>query len=498
MAEDDLRRERMHKAEELRNHNQNPYPYRFERTHQAADLQAKYQDLDNGKEVEVAVAVAGRIIAQRSLGKLAFLKIQDASGNIQLYCEKKRITEAMGPEAYKWLDKLVDIGDFIGVRGSIRRTDKGELSVYVQDYEVLCKALLPLPSEYYGLKDTEKLYRQRYLGLIMDAEVRDTFRKRALTIRAIRNYLDNSGFIELETPVLQVEAGGAAARPFVTHHNALDLTLYLRIATELHLKRLVVGGFEKVYELGRIFRNEGVSTRHNPEFTSVEIYQAYADYVDIMDLVEAMLRTVAIEIVGSSYVSFAEKGIEADLGSAFRRLTMVDAVKEVTGLTFTDPLQAAVAAKNLGVKVSEKASVGEILYRVFEDKVESTLMQPTFIMDYPVEISPLAKSHRTKAQMVERFELYIGGREMADGFSELNDPLEQRTRFEAQVAARAAGDDEAHPLDEDFVTALEHGMPPTGGVGIGIDRLVMLLTGSLSIRDVIAFPTQRPEAGHKD
>lgn len=494
MAEEDLRRERLEKVEQLRTQGVEPYPYRFERTDTAVELKEKYRQIANGQEVDVPVAVAGRIMARRVLGKLAFFTLQDESGRIQLYLEKSRIGEAMGPDAFKRLDKLSDNGDILGVRGTIKRTDKGELSIYVRDYELLCKALLPLPSEYYGLKDTEKLYRQRHLGLIMDQKVRDTFRKRALTIRAIRNFLDGRGYLEMETPVLQVEAGGAAARPFATHHNALDLGLYLRIATELHLKRLVVGGFEKVYELGRIFRNEGISTRHNPEFTSVEIYTAYADYHDTMDLVEELLRTASLAVLGTTTLVW--EGTALDLSRTFRRITMAEAVQAVTGIAFLDlsPDDAIQKAATLGVEVDDHASNGQVLYRIFEEKVEPTLREPTFVLDYPVEVSPLAKSHRHLPGFVERFELYISGREMADGFSELNDPVEQRRRLEAQAAARAAGDAEAHPLDEDFIGALEQGLPPTGGVGIGIDRLVMLLTDSPSIRDVIAFPTLRPEA----
>ncbi len=495
MAEEDLRKARLDKVEQWRSHNQNPYPYRYARTHYARDLQYKYADLESGQEVEVEVAVAGRIMVRRSFGSLAFFEIQDSSGRIQLYLEKKRIRETMGSEAFKWLEKLTDTGDFIGARGTVKRTEKGELSVYVQEYEFLSKSLLPLPSDYYGLAAIEKRYRQRYLDLILNPEVRETFRKRALIIREIRNYLDDRDYIEMETPVLQVEAGGAAARPFVTHHNALDLNLYLRIATELHLKRLVVGGFEKVYELGRIFRNEGVSTRHNPEFTSIEIYEAYSDYTDIMNLVEALLRAVAEKVLGTTVLPGE---VAINLGDPFRRATMFTVVEEVTGINFaelSDPAEAARRAQQVGIEVPATYSVGQTLYRVFEEKVEPTLIQPTFVLDYPVEISPLAKSHRSLHGMVERFELYIGGREMADGFSELNDPIDQRERLMSQAAAKAAGDFEAHPFDEDYITALEHGLPPTGGVGIGIDRLVMLLTNSPSIRDVIAFPTLRPEAG---
>ncbi|AGY57922.1 lysine--tRNA ligase [Gloeobacter kilaueensis] len=494
--EENLRNTRLEKAEQWRIHNINPYPYRFERTDLAAHLQQKYRDLENGQQVEDSVAVAGRILSRRIAGGLIFFTIRDDSGSIQLYFDKRRIRETMGADAFKWLDKLTDAGDFIGVRGTIRRTEKGELSVYVHEYELLTKSILPLPSEYYGFKDVQQRHRQRYLDLIANPEVRETLMRRALIVRAIRHYLDERGFLEFETPVLQTEAGGAAARPFTTHHNALGLDLYLRIATELHLKRLVVGGFERVYELGRIFRNEGISTRHNPEFTTVELYQAYADYHDIMDLVEELLRTVARQVLGTTQLQ-PEAEIVIDLAQPFRRITMFDLVKEVTGIAFdqiSDPADAAAKALSLGLDLpGPSLSVGEILYHVFEHRCEPTLIQPTFVLDYPIEISPLAKSHRTLKGMVERFELYINGRETADGFSELNDPVDQRERFEAQAKAKAAGATETHPFDEDFLTAIEHGLPPTGGVGIGIDRLVMLLTGSPSIRDVIAFPTLRPE-----
>ncbi|MBW4696279.1 MAG: lysine--tRNA ligase [Aphanocapsa lilacina HA4352-LM1] len=495
MAEEDLRRTRLEKAEQWRVHNQNPYPYRYERTHMAGDLQTKYQNLENGQQVEDAVSVAGRIVARRVLGSVAFFGLQDDSGTIQLYFDKKRIRESMGADAFKWLDKLTDTGDFIGAHGTIRRTERGELSVYVHEYELLCKSILPLPSEYYGLADVQKRYRQRYLDLIANPGVRETFRKRALVVREIRRFLDERGFLEIETPVLQTEAGGAAARPFTTHHNALGLDMFLRIATELHLKRLVVGGFEKVYELGRIFRNEGISTRHNPEFTTVEIYEAYSDYFDIMNLVETLLRAVAQKVLGAT--ALVCEGNTIDLGAPFRRITMFDLVAEMTGVALAglrDAEKAARLAEEVGVEVPAGASVGQILYQLFEEKCETQLTQPTFVLDYPVEISPLAKAHRSVPDMVERFELYINGRETADGFSELNDPVDQRARLETQASAKAAGDLEAHPFDEDFVTAIEHGLPPTGGVGIGIDRLVMLLTDSPSIRDVIAFPTLRPEA----
>ena len=376
-----------------------------------------------------------------------------------------------------------------------RRTDRGELSVKVQQWQILSKSLQPLPDKWHGLADVETRYRQRYLDLIVSPQSRETFRRRALMVSAIRRWLDDRAFLEIETPVLQAEAGGAEARPFITHHNTLDLPLYLRIATELHLKRLVVGGFERVYELGRIFRNEGMSTRHNPEFTSVEVYQAYADYIDMMVLTEQLISSVCTQICGSTRITY--QGIEIDLTPPWRRASMHELVQEATGLDFMGFVDRAIAASAMaraGLEVPSKAdSVGRLLNEAFEQAVEVSLIQPTFVLDYPIEISPLARQHRSKPGLVERFELFIVGRETANAFSELIDPLDQRQRLEAQQARRQAGDLEAHGVDEDFLQALEVGMPPTGGLGIGIDRLVMLFTDSPSIRDVIAFPLLRPE-----
>ncbi len=494
----ELRDTRLEKAEQLRQAGHNPYAYSWKSTHSAAELQKKYADLENGTEVEVEVAIAGRIMNRRVFGKLAFFTIQDETGTIQLFLDRKKIKAAMGeenPEAFGQLKNLTDAGDFIGVRGSVRRTDKGELSVSADHYEILTKSLLPLPDKWHGLTDVEKRYRQRYVDLIVNPDVRETFRRRAKITAGIRQYLDAEGFIEIETPVLQTSAGGAAAKPFVTYHNATEMEMYLRIATELHLKRLIVGGFEKVFELGRIFRNEGVSTRHNPEFTSIEIYQAYADYDDMMALTETLVVDAAEKVIGTLEIDY--QGEQINLQAPWKRITMHDAVKEATGVDFAalDDLDAAkAAAKEAGIHgCGDMASIGKILNEAFEQKVEETLMQPTFITDYPVEISPLAKPHRSKPGLVERFELFIVGRETANSFSELTDPVDQRQRLEAQAAAKAAGDEEANDVDEDFLTALEYGMPPTGGLGIGIDRLVMLLTNSPSIRDVIAFPLMRPE-----
>ncbi|MFP5275462.1 lysine--tRNA ligase, partial [Coleofasciculus sp.] len=388
------------------------------------------------------------------------------------------------------LKQFTDIGDILGVKGTIKRTDKGELSVYVNEYAILTKSLLPLPDKWHGLTDTEKRYRQRYVDLMVNPTVRETFRRRAKITAAIRRYLEDRGFIEIETPVFSTEAGGAEARPFITYHNTLEMELYLRIATELHLKRLIVGGFEKVFELGRIFRNEGISTRHNPEFTSIEVYQAYADYNDMMTLTENLITTVTQDTLTTLEITY--QGETIDFTPPWRRVTMHELVQEVTGLDFSQFQtldEAKVATKKVGIEgVDDCPSLGKLLNECFEQKCEETLIQPTFILDFPIEISPLAKPHRSKPGLVERFELFIAGRETANSFSELTDPIDQRERLEAQAARKAAGDLEAQGVDEDFLAALEYGMPPTGGLGIGIDRLVMLLTDSASIRDVIAFP----------
>ncbi|MEB3291535.1 MAG: lysine--tRNA ligase [Synechococcales bacterium] len=498
MASEDLRAARIEKLDQLKALGMNPFAYHWQSSHRMSDLQSKYADLPNGEEQADEVAIAGRIMARRVFGKLAFFTLQDETATIQLYLEKSRIQTEMGAtdaNAFENLKQLTDIGDIIGVTGTLKRTDKGELSVYVKTYQMLTKSLLPLPDKWHGLTDVATRYRQRYVDLIVNPEVRQTFRRRALITASIRRYLDQQGFIEIETPVLMSEAGGADARPFVTYHNTLEMDLYLRIATELHLKRLIVGGFEKVFELGRIFRNEGISTRHNPEFTSIEVYQAYADYNDMMDLTETIITTAAQDALGTLQVSY--QGQEINLTPPWKRMTMHEAVQAATGLDFTqftDLAAAKTAAKAAGLKeIEDCPSIGKLLNEAFEQTVETTLIQPTFITDYPVEISPLAKPHRAKAGLVERFELFIVGRETANSFSELTDPLDQRSRLEEQAARKAAGDLEAQGVDEDFLCALEHGMPPTGGLGIGIDRLVMLLTDSPSIRDVIAFPLLKPE-----
>ncbi len=494
----EIRQNRLEKVEELKKIGFNPYSYKWEISHHTVQLQEKYAHLENGEEITDEVSIAGRIIARRIIGKLAFFSLQDETGTIQLFLDKKRINSAMSEVegAFKHLTKLTDIGDILGVKGTIKRTEKGELSVYVNEYAILTKSILPLPDKWHGLTDTEKRYRQRYIDLIINPQVRKTFRQRAEITSAIRRYLDNQGFLEIETPVLQSEAGGAEARPFITYHNTLEMNLYLRIATELHLKRLVVGGFEKVYELGRIFRNEGVSTKHNPEFTSIEVYQAYSDYFDMMDLTENLIINVTQKVLDTTKVEYEKETI--DLDTPWRRETMHNLVQEVTGLDFTqfnDFESAKTACEIAKIDIpNDCKSLGELLNEAFEQKVESTLIQPTFVMDYPIEISPLAKPHRSKQGLVERFELFVVGRELANGFSELTDPIDQRQRLELQASKKAAGDEEAHNVDEDFVTALEYGMPPTVGLGIGIDRLVMLLTNSPSIRDVIAFPLLKTQA----
>ncbi len=440
---EEIRATRLEKVAEIKSLGLKPYAYKWESTHRTTELQAKYADLGKGEEIGDRVAVAGRIIARRVFGKLAFFSLQDEVGTIQLYLDKKRIDAAMSdlPQAFAQLKKLTDVGDILGVEGTIKRTDKGELSVNVTNYTILTKSLLPLPDKWHGLTDTEKRYRQRYVDLIVNPDSRQIFRRRAKITAAIRRYLEQRDFLEIETPVLQSEAGGAEARPFITYHNTLEMDLYLRIATELHLKRLVVGGFEKVFELGRIFRNEGVSTRHNPEFTSIEVYQAYGDYQDMMNLTEDLIKTVAEEVIEARSVNYQGKNI--NLQTPWRRETMHNLVLEVTGLDFTqfpDPETAKTACQEAGIEIAEGCNeLGKMLNEAFEQKVEATLIQPTFVLDYPMEISPLAKPHRSKAGLVERFELFIVGRELANGFSELTDPIDQRQRLEAQAAKKQQG-----------------------------------------------------------
>ncbi|MFM9073553.1 MAG: lysine--tRNA ligase [Cyanobium sp.] len=498
----DLRATRLEKARALEAHGHLPYSFSYAPSHRAAELQQAHADLPNGEERPEQVSLAGRLLARRVMGKLAFFTLADESGPIQLYIEKAHLAAVHPdqPDSFLHLTTLTDIGDWIGVEGTLRRTDRGELSVKVGQWLMLSKALQPLPDKWHGLADVEKRYRQRHLDLIVSPHTRETFRKRAVLVSTIRRWLDGRGFLEIETPVLQTQAGGADARPFETHHNALDLPLTLRIATELHLKRLLVGGFERVYELGRIFRNEGVSTRHNPEFTSVEIYQAYADYHTMMELTEQLIAEAAQIVCGTTSITY--QGTPIDLTPPWRRETMHALVQQATGMNFnayTSRAEAAAALLAAGLEVPEAAdSVGRLLVEAFEQAVEGSLIQPTFVLDYPVETSPLARAHRSKPGLVERFELFISGRETANAFSELIDPVDQRTRLEQQQERHRAGDPEAQTVDEDFLEALEVGMPPTGGLGIGIDRLAMLLTDSPSIRDVIAFPLLRPELPQRE
>ena len=462
---------------------------KFDVTNHSVDVKENFDEYD-GKEV----VLAGRMMSKRVMGKASFANIQDKLGRIQCYVKRDDI----GEEAYADFKKY-DIGDLIGVRGIVFKTQTGEISLHAQEVTLLSKSLQILPEKFHGLTDTDIRYRQRYVDLIMNPEVKDTFLKRSQIIREIRNFLDAQDFIEVETPVLVSNAGGAAARPFNTHHNALDEDLKLRISLELYLKRLIVGGLERVYEIGRVFRNEGVDTRHNPEFTLMELYQAYTDYYGMMDLTENMFRHVAQKVCGTTLIPYAEEMI--DLGKPFERLTMIDAVKKYAGVDF-DQIPDTAAAKKLAdekdVHYEARHEKGDILNLFFEEFVEEHLIQPTFIMDHPVEVSPLTKRKPDKPEYVERFELFIYGREMCNAYSELNDPIDQRERFKAQEAALAAGDEEANTTDEDFMNALEIGMPPTGGIGYGIDRLVMLLTNSQSIRDVLLFPTMKSIGGSSE
>ena len=434
------------------------------------------------------VSVAGRIMSKRVMGKAAFAHIRDSKGDIQLYF---RIDE-LGAEKYDEFKKS-DIGDIVGVKGEVFVTHKGEISVKVKEFVLLTKSLRPLPEKYHGLKDTEIRYRQRYLDLIVNPEVKEVFKKRSAIIAAIREFLNDRGFIEVETPILNTIMGGANARPFITHHNTLDMDMYLRIAPELYLKRLIVGGFDKVYELGRLFRNEGMDTKHNPEFTTMELYQAYADYHDMMDITEELYKYCALKVLGTTKLNY--QGEDVELGGEWERITMTEIVKKVTGLDFSgsqDVEKLSAEAKAIGVELPKAPTWGSLLYEVFDQKVEETLTGPVFVIDYPVEVSPLAKRKASDPRLTERFEFFINAREMGNAFSELNDPEDQRGRFEDQVRKRAGGDEEAQMMDEDYVTALEYGLPPTGGLGIGIDRMIMLFTDSASIRDVLLFPTMKP------
>ena len=462
-----------------------PFGHRYEVTHHAADIRAEFGDIE-GEQDAGEVQIAGRLMAIRGHGKASFGTLADRTGNIQVYFK----LDVLGEEKYSQF-KLLDIGDIIGLRGKVFKTKRGELTVRIEDFELLSKSLRPLPEKFHGLKDVEIRYRQRYLDLIMNPEVRDTFLKRTEIIKSMRKYLDDRGFIEVETPILSTIAGGAAARPFITHHNTLDTDLYLRIATELNLKRLIVGGFERVYEIGRIFRNEGMDNRHNPEFTSVEIYQAFGDYNDLIDVTEGICCAAAEKIFGTTKITY--QGVELDLKNP-PRLSMNDAVKNKTGKDFLSCKtveEARQMATEIGVEFEERFGIGGILNAAFEQKIEDDLIQPIFITHHPTEISPLAKRNPDDPRITDRFEFFVYGRELANGFTELNDPIDQKKRFEDQLKAREAGDEEAHVMDTDFIRALEYGLPPTGGLGIGVDRLVMLLTDAPSIRDVLLFPTMK-------
>lgn len=477
---------RLEKLEELKQSGENPFlSTKFERTDSAAAILAGFEQKEGS-----TVRLAGRIMSWRDMGKATFVDLLDSTGRIQLYIKINDIGEAAYTAFNTW-----DLGDIIGVEGFVFRTRRGEISVHVTEMALLAKALLPLPDKWHGLKDTELRYRQRYVDLITAPEVKDTFVKRSAIIREIRRFLDDRGFLEVETPVLHTIAGGAAARPFLTHHNALGLDMYLRIALELHLKRLIVGGFDRVYEIGRVFRNEGIDTRHNPEFTLLELYEAYTDMYGIMDLVEDLFKTVAAAVCGSGQIVYNSTPI--DLEKPFERLSMTELVRRFAGVDFDDVTsfeQAKTLAGEHGIQVEAHFGTGKILQAFFDKYAEKNIVEPTFVTEYPVEISPFAKRMPHKPEFTERFELFIMGREYANAFSELNDPQDQRRRFEQQLLARQKGDEEAGEIDEDFINSMEYGMPPTGGLGIGIDRMVMLLTDSASIRDVLFFPTMKPTA----
>ncbi|MGD6819112.1 lysine--tRNA ligase [Metabacillus sp. 84] len=481
-----VRREKLHT---LREKGLDPFGKRFEAEDQSAALLEKFDEIskEDLEQTEHRATIAGRIMTKRGKGKAGFAHIQDLQGQIQIYVR----LDAVGEDQYD-LFNTADLGDIVGVTGVMFKTKVGELSVKATSFELLTKSLRPLPDKYHGLKDIEQRYRQRYLDLIMNPESKQTFISRSKIIQSMRRYLDDHGYLEVETPTMHSIPGGASARPFITHHNALDMPLYMRIAIELHLKRLIVGGLEKVYEIGRVFRNEGISTRHNPEFTMIELYEAYADYKDIMKLTENLIAHIAKDVLGTTVVEYGEHKV--NLEPEWTRLHMVDAIKDATGADFWKEMsveEAKALASEHGVDITAHMTVGHIINEFFEQKVEETLIQPTFIYGHPVEISPLAKKNDEDPRFTDRFELFIVAREHANAFTELNDPIDQKERFEGQLKEREQGNDEAHMMDEDFIEALEYGMPPTGGLGIGIDRIVMLLTNSASIRDVLLFPQMR-------
>lgn len=484
--ENNIHREsRLAKLKALQESGYNPYPYRFQPNAFAADLQEKYKDLEAGVDTEDRVTVAGRAMAVRNSGM--FIDLKDNTGKIQAFCHKNHLSE----EELARLKNL-DVGDLVGISGYVRRTPRGELSIAAEKFDIISKSLQPLPEKFHGLTDIDARYRQRYVDFIVNDDSREIYKKRCQITSAIRRYFEEHNFLEVETPMLHPIMGGANAKPFITHHNSLDMDLYLRIAPELYLKRLVVGGFDRVFEIGRNFRNEGIDKSHNPEFTALEAYQAYADYNDMADLIPDLIAYVARSVLGTTVINV--NGEEIDLAQPYVRKSMIELVKDYAGVDFMEAEtldEAKALAKTAGVDADDCISWGKVVSEVFDAKVEAHLIQPTLVMDMPRDISPLAKKHRSNPRLVEHFDAYVGGMEMGCAYSELSNPLEQRERFEAQCADREAGDDEAQMLDEDFVTALENGLPPTGGMGMGIDRLAIMLTGAPTIRDVIAFPTLR-------
>lgn len=487
MLEDmnELMLQRREKLSQLRNEREKAFADKYEATHHAAGIENNFEELE-----ETEVKLAGRLMAIRTHGKASFADLMDMSGKVQLYVKQNNI----GEERYEFFQDL-DLGDLVGITGTVFKTNRGQVSIRVSSFELLTKSLRPLPEKFHGLKDKDIRYRQRYLDLIVNPDVKETFVIRSKIIKEMRRYLEDKGFLEVETPMMHPIAGGATARPFITHHNTLDMDLYLRIAPELYLKKLIVGGFEKVFEINRNFRNEGMSYKHNPEFTTMELYQAQANYHDMMELTENLVSHLAEEVLETTTLEYEET--ELDFAAPWERITMVDAVKKYAKVDFSEIDSAEEAyelAASVGVKPEAGLTYGEVLNEVFEVRVEEKLIQPTFIMDYPIEVSPLAQKIESDPRFTYRFEAFVYGREIANAFSELNDPEEQKRRFEKQVAMREAGDEEAQMMDYDFIRALEYGMPPTGGLGIGIDRLIMLLTDSSSIRDVILFPTMRPES----